>query len=353
MPECIVPVILCGGAGARLWPLSSGKQPKPFHALTGERSCLQLTALRFSGPDAGNFLAPIVICSAAHAALVRRQLAAVDVSPLALIVETRPGGTALAAAIAARASAVFAPGARMLLTPSDHQVEDGAALRAAILAGYGTAADRIVLVSARPARPETGYGYIRRGSDLAPGVAEAADFIEKPALDTARRLMGDGRWSWNTGLFLASPEMMTNEIARHAPHVHAAAEQAWAGAVHRGGDVRLGRSAPGAPGSLDRMVIERSDRLAVTACDCGWRDVGCWSSLWDASGRDASDNHLKGPATAVDSSGCLVWSTGTRVAVIGLHDIVVVTTDDGVLVVPRDRAQDVRRLAAGMAANRP
>lgn len=100
-------------------------------------------------------------------------------------------------------------------------------------------------------------------------------------------------------------------------------------------------------------MIERSDRLAVTACDCGWRDVGCWDSLWDASGRDASDNHLKGPATAVDSSGCLVWSTGARVAVIGLRDIVVVTTDDGVLVVPRDRAQDVRRLAAGMAANRP
>ena len=159
MPECIVPVILCGGAGARLWPLSSGKQPKPFHALTGERSCLQLTALRFCGDGPGNFLAPIVICSAAHAALVRRQLAAVNVTPLALIVEARPAGTALAAAIAARAAAILAPGARLLLTPSDHDVRDAAALREAVAAGAGAAADRIVLVSARPERAETGYGF--------------------------------------------------------------------------------------------------------------------------------------------------------------------------------------------------
>ena len=350
MPQCIVPVILCGGAGARLWPLSSGKQPKPFHVLTGERSCLQLTALRFSGSGGGNFLAPIVICSTAHAALVRRQLAAVGVSPLALIVEPQPGGTAVAAAIAARAAGAFAPGAVMLLAPSDHQVDDPGALRDAILRGAGTARARIVLVSARPDRAETGYGYIRRGPELAPGVAEAADFIEKPDAARASALLEDGRWVWNTGLFLAAPEVMADQIARHAPEVHGAAEAAWSRAQHRRTTVRLGRCDPGGSFSLDRAVIERSARLAVAACDCGWRDVGCWSSLWNASGRDASDNHLKGPATAVDSSGCLVWSTGARVAVIGLRDIVVVTTADGVLVVPRDRAQDVRRLAAGPAA---
>lgn len=346
MPDSIVPVILCGGSGARLWPLSSGKRPKPFHTLTGERSCLQHTALRFSGAGPGNFLAPIVICSAPHAGLVRRQLAAVRTKPLALVVEAAAGGTALAAAVAARAVATLAPGALVLLAPSDHHVEDPSALRAAIASGAKAAAERIVLLAARPQRPETGYGYVRRGRELETGVAEAADFVEKPEAAVASRLIADGRWGWNTGLFLAAPEVLAGEIARHAPGVHAAAELAWGDSVWHGGRINLAGPHGGGGGpSLDRAVIERSDRLAVAACDCGWRDVGCWSSLWDASGHDASDNHLKGPATAVDSSGCLVWSTGAKVAVIGLQDIVVVTTNDGVLVMPRARAQEVRRLA--------
>lgn len=343
----IVPVILCGGEGARLWPLSSGKRPKPFHALTGELSCLQHTALRFSEPGPGNFLQPIVICAEAHVALVRRQLAAIGAAPLALVVEPAAGGTALAAAVGARAVAALAPGALALLSPSDHHVQDPAALRRAIVAGTAATRTRIVLLSARPDRPETGYGYIRRGRRLAPGVAEAAAFVEKPPLATAERLAADPLWGWNTGLFLAAPEVLAREIALKAPGVHAAAELAWADAVWRNGQVRLAGPHQGGGGpSLDKAVIEHSDRLAVAPCDAGWRDVGSWSALWDASGRDAAGNHLKGPATAVDSSGCLVWSTGAPVQVLGLRDVVVVTTDDGVLVMPRDRAQEVRRLPA-------
>lgn len=348
MSDGVLPVILCGGAGSRLWPLSTAERPKPFHPLDGEETLLQATARRFAPSPAAPFLAPVIVCAAAHEALVRTQLRAVGVRPAMVIVEPEPGGTALAVACAVRAANEIAPGAPMLVAPADHRIDAPQAFRAAVMAAAEGAGDRIVLFAAPPQGPETGYGYVRGGSGPPGGPRRVDRFVEKPGREAARAMLDEGGWGWNMGLFLGRADVFADQVARHAPDVAARAEAAWAGASRRGSRVRLAAAA-GRAVSLDRAVIEHSGRLAMIACDAGWRDVGCWSALWSASGRDPAENHLKGPATAVDSSGCLVWSAGLPVAVIGMEDVVVVSTPSGVLVMPRARAQEVGAVSGALA----
>lgn len=342
MGRSITPVVLCGGSGTRLWPLSTPAQPKPFHAIDGGETLFQATIRRLSpGPDAP-FEAPVIICSAAHRDLVRSQLRAIGVRAARIVVEPTGRGTAVAAALAALAVAEIAPGAAMLLAPADHHISDPDRFRAA-------ASHDIVLFAVPPDRPETGYGYIRVGEVQESGVRRVEGFVEKPDRAHAKVLLAEGGWAWNAGLFLATPRLMTAEVKRHAPDVWAAASAAWRAASIRGVEVwPAAAEIQKVPAqSLDRAVIERSRRLAVTTCDVAWADVGCWKSLWATGRRDRDQNRLEGPATVVDSSGCLVWSSSLPVAVIGMTDVVVVQTPDGVLVMPRDRAQDVGRL--GMA----
>ena len=272
---------------------------------------------------------------------MRAQLRAIGMRPAMVLVEAEPGGTALATACAVRAAMEIAPEAMVLVAPADHHIKDDQGFRAAVMAAAEGAGDDLVLFSARPESPETGYGYMRQGRSLPGGLHHIAQFIEKPALETAAAMIAGGGWGWNMGLFLGHAAAFQDQIDRHAPRVAARAEAAWSGAERRGSRVALA-AAPGPAFSLDRAVIEHSDRLAMTACDVGWRDVGCWNALWSASGRDPADNHLQGSATAVESSGCLVWSGGgAPVAVIGMTDVVVVSTPGGVLVMPRSRAQEV------------
>lgn len=343
MGRGVLPVILCGGSGSRLWPLSTADRPKPFHSIAGDETLLQAAARRLAPSPASPFLAPVVVCAAAHEDLVRAQLRAIGVRPAMILVEAEPGGTALAAACAVRAGLEIAPGASVLIAPADHRIEDAHGLRTAVVTAAEGARDDIVLFSARPEAPETGYGYIRAGAARAGGLHRIDRFVEKPERETARAMVAEGAWGWNMGLFLARPEVFRDQIARHAPKVAARAEAAWSGARRRGSRLSLA-PAPGPSVSLDRAVIEHSDRLAMIPCDVGWRDMGCWNALWSVSGRDPAQNHLQGAATAVDSSGCLVWSGGPPVAVIGMTDVVVVSTPSGVLVMPRARAQEVAAL---------
>ncbi len=344
MDQGVLPVILCGGSGSRLWPLSTAERPKPFHPIAGDETLLQATVRRLAPSPAAPFLPPIIVCAAAHEDLVRAQLRAIGVRPAMILTELEPGGTALAVACAVRAAMEIAPDAAVLIAPADNRIEKPQDFRAAVMTAAGGAGDDIVLFSARPETPETGYGYIRAGAARTGGLHRIDRFVEKPERETAEAMIAQGDWGWNMGLFLGRPAVFQDQIARHAPRVAARAEAAWSGARRRGSRVTLA-AAPGPSVSLDRAVIEHSDRLAMVACDLGWRDVGCWNALWSASGRDRADNHLKGAATAVESSGCLVWSGGPPVAVIGMTDVVVVSTPSGVLVMPRSRAQEVGALS--------
>lgn len=344
MDRDVLPVILCGGSGSRLWPLSTADRPKPFHSLAGDETLLQATVRRLSPSPATPFLAPVIVCAQAHESLVRAQVRAIGVRPAMIIAEPSPGGTAFAAACALRAAAGIAPDAAILIAPADHRIEDVQGFRTAVMAAAREAGDDIVLFAARPGGPETGYGYIRSAAAAGSGGLQRIDrFVEKPGRQAARTMIEDGGWGWNMGLFLGRGAVFRSQIARHAPDIEARASAAWAGALRRGSRVTLA-DAPGPAASLDRAVIEHSDALVSIACDVGWRDVGCWNALWSASGRDLDDNHLKGEATAGDSSGCLVWGGETPVTVIGMTDVVVVSTDRGVLVMPRSRAQEVRGL---------
>ena len=343
MDQGVLPVILCGGSGSRLWPLSTAERPKPFHPLAGDETLLQATVRRLRPSPAAPFLAPVIVCAAAHEDLVRAQLRAIGVRPAMVLVEAQPGGTALATACAVRATMEIAPDATVLIAPADHRIERTQDFRAAVMAAAEGAGDDIVLFSARPEAPETGYGYIRAGAERPRGLHRIACFVEKPERETAAAMITQGDWGWNMGLFLGRAAVFQDQIARHAPKVAARAEAAWSGARRRGSRVTRA-AAPGPARWTDRAVIEHSDHLAMIPCDVGWRDVGCWNALWSASGRDRADNHLKGAATAVDSSGCLIWSGETPVTVIGMTDVVVVSTAAGILVMPRSRAQDVRGL---------
>ena len=341
MDHGVLPVILCGGSGSRLWPLSTAERPKPFHPIAGDETLLQATVRRLAPSPAAPFQAPIIVCAAAHEDLVRAQLRAIGVRPAMVLTELEPGGTALAVACAVQAAMEIAPDAAVLIAPADHRIEKTQDFRAAVMAAAGGAGDDIVLFSARPEAPETGYGYMRAGAARPGGLHRIDRFVEKPERETAEAMIAQEDWGWNMGLFLGRAAVLQDQIARHAPKVAARAEAAWSRARRRGSRVTLA-AAPGPYISLDRAVIEHSDHLAMVACDVGWRDVGCWNALWSASGRDLADNHLKGAATAVDSSGCLIWSGETPVTVIGMTDVVVVSTAAGILVMPRSRAQDVR-----------
>jgi mannose-1-phosphate guanylyltransferase / mannose-6-phosphate isomerase len=353
----VVPVILSGGTGTRLWPLSREGYPKQFWPLASERTMLQETAARATGPGFGP---PIVVCNEAHRFLVAEQLRAAGVEGARILLE--PAGRNSAPAIAAAALvAAERDGAEAVLwiLAADHAVADLPALHAALRQAAAAAwAGRIVTFGMRPTAPETGYGYIEAGEALAdaPGVSAVLRFVEKPDAARARDFVAGGRHLWNSGMFVATAATLLAELDRHAPAVLAAVRPAVAAAGSDLDFCRLGaeafRAAPSL--SIDYAVMERTDRAAVVPAFIGWSDIGSWDALWAAAARDAEGNAAVGPVELVDCAGCYVRSEGALTAAVGLRDAVVVATEDAVLVMPRDRAQDVRLLVERLrAAGRP
>lgn len=338
-PPKITPVLMSGGAGTRLWPLSRRGRPKQFHALGAERTLIQDTALRFA-TDA--FAAPMVVCNAAHAGLVREQLAAVGVAPAALILEPEGRNTGAAAVVSALA-AQAAGSELILLLSADARVNDPAALRSAIAAGASAAlAGALVIFGVTPTAPETGYGYIRAGKAMGP-VRKVAAFVEKPDLATAKAYLSDPAYSWNAGVFLFAPDAFLAEARRTAPELTAGAEAAFAEADRADGDVRLGEAFARTPAvPVDVAVFERTDKAVVVAADIGWSDVGSYEALWTEAEKSAGANVLQGPAIAADAMRCLVVSDGPTVVVAGVEDLAVVVQDGVVLVTRRDSAASVR-----------
>jgi mannose-1-phosphate guanylyltransferase/mannose-6-phosphate isomerase len=344
----ITPVIMSGGSGTRLWPVSRQATPKQFHALGGARTLIQETALRSQGPL---FDAPMVVCNAAHAEVARRQLTDAGVAPQLILLEPAARNTAPCAVAAAALLAARDPDALLLLLPADHNITDVAAYHRAIEAGREAAAGgALVVFGLKPSRPETGYGYIRAAAG--DGNVRAVDaFVEKPDAATAERFIADPAYSWNAGMFLFSAAAFLAEARRLAPEVAAAAEAAVAEAHEDDGLLPLGPSFANAPGiSIDYAVMEKTDHAVVVPCDLGWSDVGAWNALWELAPRTASGDVLEGPVIAAGTSGCLVRTDGPTVVISGVEDLAVVVENGVVLVTRRDLSEPVKAAVEAIKA---
>jgi len=336
MSALIRPVILCGGAGTRLWPLSRAARPKQMLALAGARSMLAETAARVADPAL--FAPPLVVGAADQAEAIAAELG----EAATLILEPAPRNTAPAIALAALNAA---PDEVLLVLPSDHVIADAAGLRAAVARARPLADDGwIVTFGMTPDRPETGYGYIRRGAPLGEGLFRAERFVEKPDRATAEAMLAEGGHDWNGGIFLMRADTLVAGLEKHAPDILAAARRAVAGQVAEGQRiVPNGEAFRASPAqSIDYALMEKAERVAVAPVAVGWSDVGGWAALYDIAARDAKGNALAGEAIAIDCAGTLIRSEGPLVAAIGVRDLVIVATDDAMLVVPRGEAQRVK-----------
>ncbi len=340
----LYPVILSGGSGTRLWPMSRSALPKQLLALTGPRTMIQDAVLRARLP---NSAAPIVICNESHRFLIAEQMRQIGVKPQAIVLEPQGRNTAPAAAVAALIAAD--PKGIILLLPSDHVVADEAAFHDAVaIAMRAAEAGNIVTFGMHPTKPETGYGYIQRGDTL-PGVEGAFKvrrFVEKPDAATAADYLADGGYFWNSGMFVFRADVLLEETVRHAPEVAAVARDAVTNARRDADFIRLdAESFARAPNiSIDYAVMERTGRAALVPSNIGWSDVGSWSSLWEIQEQDEEGNVLQGDVIAHDTRGSFVRSEKGLVALVGIRNLAVVVTKDAVLIADKSRAQDVKAI---------
>ena len=347
----LVPVILSGGAGTRLWPLSRELYPKQLLRLVAERTMLQETVARTEGLP--GLAPPIVVCNENHRFMVAEQLRELGTAPQAIVLEPQGRNTAPAAAIAALLVSGGADADPVLLVlPADHVITDVPAFQAAVAVGRVAAeSGSLVTFGVVPDRAETGYGYIRR--DAGPGPAfSVAKFVEKPDSATARGYVESGEYYWNSGMFMFRASAYLAELGRYTPAMLAACRAALAAAGRDLDFLRLpAQEFASCPSdSIDYAVMEKTDRAVVVPLAAGWSDVGSWAALADALPRDAEGNVTAGDVLTEDSSGCYLHSTSRLVAAVGLRDHVVVETKDAVLVAPRDRVQDVKELVAELKA---
>ena len=348
----IVPVVLAGGAGTRLWPVSRDALPKQFLPLVGDRSTYQDTLLRVAEGDL--FAPPIVITGADFRFFARRQAEDIGIDATVVIEPMRrDSGPAVAAAAALAKSRD--PDAVVLALAADHVILDIEEFRATCLAGLKAAeAGHIVTFGITPSAPKTSYGYIRRGKPIGSDQVYAVEaFVEKPNAETATRYVAEG-YLWNSGNFLFRAEVLLAELTRYEPAMVTAVEMAVAGANNDLGFVRLAPEAfATAPQkSIDYAVMEKTDRAAVVAGNFRWSDIGSWDAIFDIAERDKSGNAVHGTVVTSDARNCVIHSVDRLTAVLGADDLVVVSTPDAVLVVPRARAQEVRELVAKLKSDK-
>jgi mannose-1-phosphate guanylyltransferase/mannose-6-phosphate isomerase len=353
----IHPVILSGGSGTRLWPLSRAAYPKQLLPLVTERTLLQETAAR-NLSDVG-FAAPLLICNEEHRFLVEDQLRQVSIAPQAILLEPHARNTGPAIAVAALWLLRHDPDALMLVQPSDHAIADPAAFHRAVMQGLAAAqAGHLVTFGVKPTRPDTGYGYIHATASLtgAEGVLEVDRFVEKPDRPTAERFLASGAFFWNSGIFLLSARSYIDELGRINPAMLDCCERAIRSGKEDLTFFRLGGTAfAEAPSlSIDHAVMEHTARAAVVPVDMAWNDVGSWHALRGIGRTDGDGNVLHGDVLAQDVKNSYIRSEGKLVAAVGLDNVVVVATDDAVLVADADSATKVSALVATLRkSNRP
>jgi mannose-1-phosphate guanylyltransferase/mannose-6-phosphate isomerase len=347
VPPVIIPVVLSGGSGTRLWPLSTGQKPKQFHRLIDDDTMFQQTCLRVHTGADRRFAEPVVICNARHEDHVIEQLEEVHIDAGAVIVEPIGRNSAPAIAIACLHAVATNPDAVLLVLPADHAIPDQQHFRDSIFRGLSAAQQGfIVTLGIRPARPETGYGYINVGEAIDSGCSRVKRFVEKPDRATAEEYLASGEYLWNAGMFLFRAAAMIDALGRHAPDLLEQSRAAYAAAKPSGRHIRLPldqfRKCQSI--SIDYAVMEKADNAAVVPVDFTWSDLGSWASIWEQSPRDGDNNSLHGAAVASDSTGNLIFAEGVSVGVIGVEGLVVVATPNGVLVIPRDRTEEVRKI---------
>jgi mannose-1-phosphate guanylyltransferase len=338
----IVPVILSGGSGTRLWPMSTPERPKQFLPLTAEATMFQLTALRARDPD--RFASPIIVGAARHAELIEAQLAEIGIVPQAVILEPAARNTAPAIALAA-----FEAGdAPLLVMPSDHAIADEAAFLDAIEAALPLVREGwLATFGITPDAPETGYGYIRIGERLGEGVHRVERFVEKPDRARAEAMLAEGGHAWNGGIFLFGARAYLDALAVHAPEIHDEAKTAHNAATREGArllpDPKAFAACPS--DSIDYAVMEKAEKVAVAPVAMGWSDVGSWDALHGLAVCDEAGNCSHGPVRLEDSANVYIRSDGVRISALGVEDLIVIASGNEVLIVPKGHSQEVKRFS--------
>lgn len=356
-PPALFPVILSGGSGTRLWPLSRRSHPKQLQPLASENSLLQETARRVG--DADRFQPPLVVCNDDHRFVIAEQLRALGITPLAIALEPVARNTAPAIAAAALIVAEVDPAGTLLVLPSDHVILDRPAFMHAIdCAAAAARAGRLTTFGIVPEHPETGFGYIQRGEPLEgiDGAFSVARFVEKPDAERARAFVESGDYAWNSGMFVFPVRALLEELERFQPDLVSACRDAVANAQRDLTFTRLEAAAFGRAEaiSIDHALMEKTGSAAVVPCEIGWSDVGSWGALWEIGRRDERGNVVQGDVLLHDVENAYVRSESRLVAAVGVRDLVVVETADALLVAPRDRAQDVKEIVAQLdRAGRP
>ncbi len=348
----IVPVILSGGSGSRLWPLSRQLYPKQLLALTGESTLIQQTANRLRGMD--DAAPPIVICNEEHRFLVAEQMQETGIQPGAIILEPMGKNTAPAVAVAAFHAMEKGADPLLLVLPADHIIKRLDVFQDAVQAGSTYAENGgLVTFGIVPQGPETGYGYIKKGQvvkeftdRMVEGIYEVEQFVEKPDRSTAKKYVESGEYFWNSGMFLFKAGVYLEELKKFEPDMHRYAKEACQKAVRDLDFTRLDRDAfEKCPSdSIDYAVMERTDRALVVPVDAGWSDIGSWSALWETGLKDSDGNVLHGDVITHDTKGSYLYSDGRLIAAVGLRDHIVIETADAVLVAPKNRVQEIKTI---------
>ncbi len=339
----MIPVILSGGSGTRLWPLSRGYHPKQFLPLVSDKTMVQQTLNRLDGIT--SLQAPIAICNEDHRFMMAEQLREIGCKASAIILEPIGKNTAPAVAMAALAAASDED--ILLILPADHVIDDEVAFQVAVnQAEVMAEAGNLVTFGIVPTGPETGYGYIKRGKEISGEAFDVAAFVEKPDLATATEYINSGDYFWNSGMFAFKARRYLEELEKFNPEMLASCQKAFSAAKKDLDFTRLDKDifSECPADSIDYAVMEKTEQAVVIPLDAGWNDVGSWSALWDVTQKDASGNAIHGDVLAVDTSNSFVHAEGRLVATIGVQDLVIVETDDAVMVAPKDRVQEVKTI---------